>query len=123
MKMSWQDILKRKPYGHNLELTYENSMFLTNYSTDSTEFNPIIGDKISVGEPAIPKSEYHRAKVLLYVIQLEEGEAKAKSKLAYLRDTGIIPYDYVMDKYDSGEYTVNPKKLPNGEKIDWTRVE
>ena len=113
----------KKPYGHHLELTYENSMFLLNDSTDSTEINPITGEKFALGEPAIPKSEYHAAKVLLYVIQLEEGETKAKSKLAYLLDSGNIPYDYVMDKYDSGQYTVKPKKLPNGEKIDWDRVE
>lgn len=103
--MTWKKILKGKPYGDNLELSYDDEMF------------------IAYGEPVIPKSEYHTAKVLLYVIQLEEGEAKAKSKLAYLQDSGNIPYDYVMDRYDSGKYTVNPDKLPNGEKIKWEEVE
>ena len=103
--ITWKKILKGKPYGNTLELSYDNEMF------------------IAYGEPAIPKSEYHTAKVLLYVIQLEEGEAKAKSKLAYLQDSGNIPYDYVMDKYDSGEYNAKPKKLPTGEVINWDKVE
>lgn len=103
--MTWKNILKGKPYGEGLKLTYTDEMF------------------IAYGEPAIPKSEYHTAKVLLYVIQLEEGEAKAKSKLAYLQDSGNIPYDYVMDKYDSGEYNAKPEKLPTGEVINWDEVE
>ena len=103
--MNWKDILKGKPYGHNLELTYDDEMF---HAYD---------------EPSIPKSQYHAAKALLYVIELEEGEAKAKAKLAYLRDSGYLPYDYVMDKYDSGEYTAEPEKLPTGEKIKWIEVE
>jgi hypothetical protein len=103
--MTWKKILKEKPYGEGLKLTYTDEMFIAH------------------GEPSIPKSEYHTAKVLLYVIQLEEGEAKAKSKLAYLQDSGNIPYDYVMDRYDSGKYTVNPEKLPTGEVINWDEVE
>tara|TARA_R100001463_G_scaffold71156_2_gene124960 strand:- start:795 stop:1106 length:312 start_codon:yes stop_codon:yes gene_type:complete len=103
--MKWIKVLKAKPYGHNVELTYSDEMF------------------IAYDEPSIPKNEYHKAKALLYVIQLEEGDAKAKSKLAYLRDTGILPYDYVMDKYDSGEYNAKPEKLPTGEVINWEEVE
>jgi len=105
--MSWFDIFKNNKLDRmRTKLTYDDDMF-------------IFWDD----EPSIPKNEFHAAKALLYVIQLEEGEAKAKSKLAYLLDSGYLPYDYVYDKYDSGEYTARPEKLPTGEKIRWNEIE
>ena len=104
--MEWREIIKKgRPYGQNLKLTYNDDMFIAPWGS------------------SIPKNEYHKAKVLIYLIELEEGEEVAKSKLAYLRDTGLLPYDYVMDKYDSGEYTANPEKLPTGEIINYDKVE